>query len=195
MRVLLAGAGGAIGTQLVPLLTAAGHTVAGTTRSPGKADRIRELGAEPVVCDVYDAGALTAAVMAFAPDAVINQLTDLPADPSRMPEKAEDNNRIRREGTRNLIAAAQAAGAERLLAQSVAFDVPGDGGAAVREHEQAVLDAGGVVLRYGYFHGPGTWYEDEPAPPPAVHVAEAARRTVAALEDAPGGTVLTILDQ
>jgi nucleoside-diphosphate-sugar epimerase len=108
MRVFLAGASGVIGVRLVPLLDAAGHTVAGMTRSPEKADSLRALGAEPVVCDVFDAVGLKAAVSAFAPDAVMHQLTDLPDAVERIPEFAERNNRIRTEGTRNLIAAARA---------------------------------------------------------------------------------------
>jgi nucleoside-diphosphate-sugar epimerase len=192
MRIFLAGASGAIGRQLIPQLIAAGHEVAGSTRSEAKTEQLRELGAEPVVCDVFDGDALTAAMTAFAPDVVMHQLTDLPRDAKQIPAKAADNNRTRREGTRNLLAAAAASGATRFLAQSVAFELPGDGGAAVREHEQAVLAAAGVVLRYGHFYGPGTYHENEKAPPPAIHVVEAARRTVDAL-DVPRG-IITIVD-
>jgi nucleoside-diphosphate-sugar epimerase len=192
MRIFVAGATGVIGVPLVRRLVDAGHTVAGMTRSEGKADRVRELGAEPVVCDVFDAARLTETVTAFGAEAVIHELTDLPDDPSRIAEWGAANNRIRREGTHNLVAAARAASAGRFLAQSVAFKLPGDGGAAIEEHERAVLDAGGVVLRYGYLYGPGTYYPDGKAPPPAVHVDEAARRTVEAL-DAPCG-VITVVD-
>ena len=192
MRIFVAGASGVVGVPLVARLVAAGHDVAGMTRSAAKAAALADLGAQPVVCDVFDVEALIRAVVAFAPDAVIHELTDLPDEPDAIPQKAAANSRIRREGTRNLIAAARAAGAPRFLAQSVAFEVPGDGAEAVREHEAAVLAAGGVVLRYGHFYGPGTYHEDEPAPPPAVHVGDAAARTVAALE-APSG-VLTIVD-
>jgi nucleoside-diphosphate-sugar epimerase len=192
MRIFVAGASGAIGVRLVPLLDAAGHNVAGMTRSDAKAELLHGFGAEPVVCNVFDAAALTAAVVAFAPDAVIHELTALPDDAAQITASAAANNRIRREGTRNLIAAARVAGARRLLAQSVAFELPGDSGAAVSEHERAVLQAGGVVLRYGHFYGPGTYHEHELAPPPAVHVDEAARRTVEAL-DAPSG-VVTVVD-
>ncbi len=193
MRIFVAGATGVIGAPLVRQLVQAGHTVAGMTRSEAKAGRLRELGAEPVVCDVFDAAALSEAVTSFGPDAVIHELTDLPDDPAKIPDASAANNRIRREGTRNLIAAAGAASAERFLAESVAFELSGDSGAAVEEHEQAVLDAGGVVLRYGYFYGPGTYHPEDKAPPPAVHVEEAARRTVEAL-DAPSG-VITVLDE
>jgi len=193
MRIFVAGATGVVGVPLVRQLVEKGHDVAGMTRSESKADLLRDLGAEPVVCDVFDATALTEAVTAFRAEAVIHELTALPDDPAKIPEWGAANNRIRREGTRNLIAAARAASAERFLAQSVAFELPGDGGVAIKEHEQAVLDAGGVVLRYGYFYGPGTYHPDEKAPPPAIHVEEAARRTVEAL-DAPSG-VITVVEE
>ena len=191
MRIFLAGATGLIGERLVPLLVAGGHAVAGMTRSPGKADALRALGAEPVVCDVFDPAALRVAAVAFRPDAVLHELTDLPDDAALLPEFAAPNARIRREGTRNLLEAARAAGARRFLAQSVAWQLPGDAGAAVAELEQAVLAAHGVVLRYGQFYGPGTYHEQAPSPP-RVHVDEAARRTVEALA-APSG-VLTIVE-
>src|SRR6185437_6623697 len=175
MRVFVAGASGAIGMQLLPVLSSAGHEVAGMTRTAEKASRIAQLGAEPVVCDVFDAAELTAAVVAFGADTVIHQLTSLPSDPTKIPEASAANNRLRREGTRNLIAAARAARARRFLAQSVAFELPGDSGAAIVEHERAVLHAAGVVLRYGHFYGPGTYHENGKAPPPAIHVADAAR--------------------
>jgi nucleoside-diphosphate-sugar epimerase len=192
MRVFVAGASGAIGVQLLPILAAEGHAVAGMTRSDAKAARIAELGAEPVVCDVYDAGGLTEAVTTFRADAVIHELTDLPSDPAAIADSAPANNRLRREGTRNLIDAARAAGAARFLAQSVAFELPGESGATIVDHEAAVIEAGGVVLRYGYFYGPGTYHEHDKAPPPSIHVADAARQTADALE-APSG-ILTIVD-
>jgi nucleoside-diphosphate-sugar epimerase len=193
VRIFLAGATGVLGVRLVPLLVADGHVVAGMTRSPDKAAGLRTLGAEPVVCDVFDAEALEAAVVAFQPDAVVHQLTDLPDVPPMLPEHRAANARIRREGTRNLIAAARAAGATGFVAQSVAWDLGGDGGAATEELERSVLDAEGVVLRYGRLYGPGTYNEDGPPPPPRVHVDDAARRTVAALEAPPG--VLTIVEE
>lgn len=191
MHIFLAGATGAIGVRLVPRLVAAGHTVVGMTRSAAKEELLRSLGAEPVVCDVFDAPALTAAVAASEADIVIHQLTDLPSDPAAIPARAAANNRIRREGTRNLIVASQAASVRRLLAQSVAFPLQGDSAAAVEEHEQAVLGAGGVVLRYGRFYGPGTYHENDKAPAPAVHVDEAARRSVELLA-VPSGTVTIV---
>ncbi|HVY95884.1 MAG TPA: NAD(P)H-binding protein [Solirubrobacterales bacterium] len=188
MRVFLAGASGVIGVQLVPLLVAEGHEVAGMTRSAGKAEALRELGAEPIVVDVYDAAALREAVVGFGPDLVMHQLTDLPDDPAQIPAFGGSNSRIRTEGTRNLLDAAAAAGAGRFLAQSIAWRLPGEAHAPVDEHEAMVLDAGGVVLRYGRFHGPGTYHEHDLPEPPYVGVAEAARRTVELL-DAPSGVV------
>jgi nucleoside-diphosphate-sugar epimerase len=190
VRIFLAGASGVIGTRLVPLLAAQGHEVAGMTRSPDKAEALGALGCEPVVCDVYDADQLTRAVRAFAPEMVMHQLTDLPDELDRIPEFRDRNNRIRTEGTRNLIAAARAAAAPRFLAQSIVWTPPA-GGEAVEAHERTVLDAGGVVLRYGAFYGPGTFGGDRPPPPPRIHVDEAARRTVELLDAEPGVYVLT----
>ena len=119
MRVFLAGATGVIGIRLVPLLVGEGHEVSGMTRSPEKAPTIAALGAMPVVCDVFDATALVEAVVGFAPDLVIHQLTDLPDHLDELSDYVARNNRIRTEGTRNLLAAAAAVGA-RLLAQSIA---------------------------------------------------------------------------
>ena len=194
MRVFLAGASGVIGVRLIPLLVRDGHEVAGMTRSPGKAAALRELGAEPVVCDVFDAGALARAVTAFGPELVMHQLTDLPDQAGQIPEFAARNNRIRTEGTRNLLAAAAQAGATRFLAQSIAWTPP-SGGEAVAEHERLVLAAGGVVIRYGIFYGPGTYSgSDRVPPPPRIQVDEAARRTVALLT-APSGVVVVTEDQ
>lgn len=186
--MFLAGASGAIGRQLVPLLVEAGHEVAAMTRSPGKVEMLREMGAEPVVVDVYDAEELREAVVAFAPDLVMHQLTDLPPDPAEIPAKGSANARIRTEGTRNLLDAAQAAGAPRFLAQSIAWRLPGDAHASVEEHERMVLDAGGVVVRYGRFDGPGTYHEHDLAEPPRIDVREAARQTLDLLK-APSGIV------
>jgi len=190
MRIFLAGASGAIGRQLVPLLVADGHVVAGTTRSESKARMLRELGAEPVVLDVYDAEALRDAVVAFGPDLVMHQLTDLPDDVAELAGSAAANARMREEGTTNLIAAARAAGAERFLAQSIAW-VPQGAPESRERHERQVLDYGGVVLRYGMFYGPGTYHEDgrpEDDGSPRIEVGEAARRTLEHLE-APSGVV------
>jgi nucleoside-diphosphate-sugar epimerase len=192
MRIFLAGASGVIGQRLIPRLVADGHAVAGLTRTPAKADRVRELGAEPVVCDVFELEALTRTVVTFGPDAVVDELTDLPDDPERVAELGAANSRIRREGTRNLLAAARAANVLRFISQSVAWSLPGDAGAAAEEHERIVLQQGGVVLRYGRFYGPGTYFETAKPEPPRIHVDQAAARTVRAL-DAPSG-VFVIAD-
>jgi nucleoside-diphosphate-sugar epimerase len=191
VRIFLAGATGVIGTRLVPLLVEQGHVVAGMTRSPEKADTVRQLGAEPVVCDVYEGVQLAEAVRTFAPDLVMHQLTDLPDDLKRLALYMRRNNRIRTEGTENLLKAGRDAGAERFIAQSIAFTPPG-AGRAVKRHERMVLDAGGLVLRYGWLYGPGT-YSESPrrVPPPRIHVDDAARRTVELL-DAPGPSVVVV---
>jgi len=191
VRIFLAGATGVIGVRLIPLLAAAGHTVAGLTRSPAQAAPLRGLGAEPLVGDVFDAAALTAAVAAFRPDLVLHQLTDLPDDAGDLPSFTERNNRIRTEGTRNLLAAAAAGGAERVIAQSVSWELPGENGrAATAALERAVLQAGGVVIRYGQLYGPGTYYPGDPPSPPRIHVDQAARQTMPALAAPPGVTLV-----
>jgi hypothetical protein len=146
---------------------------------------LRELGAEPVVCDVYDADALDKEVKEFGTELVMHQLTDLPDTADQITAYRDRNNRMRTEGTRNLIAAMKAAGADRLLAQSIAWRPPA-GGEAVEEHERLVLDAEGVVLEYGTFYGPGTCGGDRVPDAPRIHVDEAARRTVELME-APSG--------
>src|SRR5205823_4702381 len=123
----------------------------------------------------------TAAVVEFGPEMVMHQLTDLPDDVEQLGEFSARNDRMRTEGTRNLLAAARAAGAPRFLAQSIAWRPPGRG-EIVDEHERLVLDAGGVVIRYGQLYGPGTFYEDQVPSQPRVHVDEAARATVPLLD-------------
>ena len=203
MKIFLAGAGGAIGRKLTPLLRAVGHTVIGSTRSADKAERVRALGAEPVVVDVFDVEALARAVGTAAPDAIIHQLTDLAFAPGtpQYDEGVARNARLRIEGTRNLVAAARGANVKRMVAQSVAFAyAPADGtrvesdplnigaeGTAGRSAEaaaaleQAVLGLPeGIVLRFGYFYGPGTWY-DTPSRTPSIHIEAAARATMQAI--------------
>ena len=138
MRVFLAGASGAIGRPLTAQLVAAGHEVTGMTRFEEKAIRIRAAGADAVLCDAFDRGALGAALSAARPDAVLHELTALPRryDP-RKPE-LEETNRLRREGTRNLIAAARAAGARRFVAQSVSFMYETAGG-TVKDEEVPLM--------------------------------------------------------
>ncbi|MFQ6394242.1 NAD(P)H-binding protein [Nocardia sp. KC 131] len=191
MRIFLAGATGVIGVRLLPLLVAAGHEVAGMTRSESKADQVRAAGGQPVVCDVYDSAELTAAVVEFGPDLVMHQLTDLPDDAALLPELAGANARIRTEGTRNLVAAARDAGARRFLAQSIAWEPTAGRGEVIRDHEAAVLAADGVVVEYGQFYGPGTYYETEVPAGPRVHIDTAAARTVELLE-ADSGVVVVV---
>ena len=191
MRVFVAGATGVIGKRLVPLLVEAGHDVAGMTRSSEKVELVRRLGAAPIVCDVYARSTLLDVVGDFEPDAVVGELTDLPDDITDFESFRKQNDRMRREGMRNLLAAAQAANASRFFAESIAWQLPGEHGEAVAEMERAVLEAGGVVLRYGRLYGPGTFYEHEPPDPPRVHVDEAARQT-AGLLDAESGVVAIV---
>jgi putative NAD(P)-binding protein len=191
MRIFLAGATGVLGIRLLPLLIDAGHVVAGMTRSSDKVAAIRAQGGEPVVCDVFDEALLVEAVKSFDPDAVVDQLTDLPDRRDELVTHAAKNDRIRTEGTRNLVAAAKAAGANRFLAQSIAWR-PEERARAVDLHEHQVLEIGGVVVRYGRLYGPGTYYERELPSPPRVHVDTAARATPPLLYEASG--IVTIVD-
>jgi nucleoside-diphosphate-sugar epimerase len=165
MHILLAGATGAVGRRIVPLLLERGDRVTGLTRSAARADDLRRAGVEPAVVDVVEGSALTAAVQAAAPDVVMHQLTDLSA------ENRAANARLRVVGTRNLVDAAHAAGVRRIVAQSIAFGYQDGPGPApentplrpdlvgVPELESAVAELPEwVVLRYGLFYGPGTWY-------------------------------------
>ena len=204
MKIFLAGAGGAIGRRLTPLLCAAGHTVVGTTRSAEKADAIAKLGAAPVVVDVFDAPALARAVAAAAPQVMIHQLTDLAFAPGtpQYDEGLERNARLRIEGTPNLVAAAKTTGVRRLISQSIAFVyAPGDGmrvesdpldlaTTGVRKRtvdgvvalEDATLQTSeGIVLRYGLLYGPGTWFERDKRGKPGLHVDAAAQAALLAV--------------
>jgi nucleoside-diphosphate-sugar epimerase len=181
VRVFLAGATGVIGRRLVPLLLAGGHQLTGMTRSLEKAEELRALGVEPAIADALEAAAVTRALQAAQPQAVIHQLTSIPPriDPRTLERDFAMNDRLRSEGTRILVGAAQEAGATRILAQSISFSyAPGPPGTlhreqdqllgddaiksfrrsalALRDLESTVLDAGGVPLRYGYFYGPGS---------------------------------------
>jgi nucleoside-diphosphate-sugar epimerase len=210
-RIFLAGASGAIGQRLTPLLREAGHAVAGTTRSAAKAEALRKLGAEPIIVDVFDAEALKHAVTAFRPEVVIHQLTDLPngLDPGRMDEARVRNARVRDDGTRNLVSAALAAGARRLVAQSIAWayapgpephaesdplDTGAEGSRAttvggVIALERQVLNSAplkGVVLRYGQFYGPGTG-KDTTKIAASLHVDAAAYAAFLAMDRGAAG--------
>jgi nucleoside-diphosphate-sugar epimerase len=210
MKVFLAGATGAIGRRLVPLLLNAGHYVIGTTRSTTKADGLLAAGVEPVVVDVFDAPALSAAVLEAHPDIIVHQLTDLPPglDPSQMTEGTRRNARMRSCGTQNLVAAALGAGVRRLVAQSIAWmyapgkephceddalDIDASGARAITVAGVATLERltissrpiEGVVLRYGHLYGPGTGANTAEAP--ALHVDAAALAAVLAIEKARRG--------
>lgn len=198
-NVFVAGASGAIGRRLTPLLLDAGYDVTGLTRDPARARRLEAGGVHAVVGDVFDASGLQAALAAARPAIVVHQLTDLPqavadrGDPAALARNA----RIRIEGTRHLIDAALACGARRIVAQSLAFayaagpephaeDDPLDAETrgSVITLERLVLNSpplAGTVLRYGSLYGPGTWF-DAPAGNVPVHVDAAARATVLAIE-------------
>ena len=207
MRIFLAGASGAIGRRLTPLLLAAGHDVTGCTRHAETARQLNAAGIRAVVADVFDAATLRDALVKARPEVVVHQLTDLPQvveDEAQLAASYPRNARIRIEGTHNLIAAAQAASARRFIVQSVAFAYaprgePGephseadplnvvDGPRAVTvraaaDMERQVLASGmeAIVLRYGFFYGPGTWHAD-PIRKPSVHIDAAGQATLLAL--------------
>lgn len=203
-NVFLAGATGAIGRRLTPLLLDAGYTVTALTRDPARARELERHGLAAVVGDVYDASGLRAAVAFANPEIVVHQLTDLPqAREDRADPKAlERNARVRVEGTRQLVDAALRSGAKRIVAQSIAFaytDGPephaeGDPldartRASVIALERLVLESPpliGTVLRFGSFYGPGTWAH-EPAGKVPVHVDAAAWATLLAIERSAAG--------
>jgi uncharacterized protein YbjT (DUF2867 family) len=186
MRIFLAGATGVIGVRLLPLMLADGHVVAAMTRTPAKLDGLRALGVTPVLCDLFDPPALVAAVEDFRPDLVVHQATDLPDQIEDLEQFLPRNNRVRSEGTRNLLAAAQAAKARGFLAQSIAWRTGPGTGPVLDAHENAIVAVGGTVLRYGLFYGPGTFFENELPPQPRIHVDDAARRTMPHLAGRPG---------
>ncbi len=182
MRVFVAGATGAVGRRLVPMLLERGHQVTGSTRTPWKVESIRAQGAEPAVMDALDARAVKEAIATAAPDVVVHELTAIPAelDLRRFDRVFAPTNRLRTVGTDNLVAAALAAGARRMVAQSyAAWPYERRGGwvkteedpfderpprqvastlSALRHLESAVTGSGlePVVLRYGGFYGPDT---------------------------------------
>jgi len=239
VKVFLAGASGVIGRRLLPALLTAGHEVTAMTSSPGKLEALRAGGAEAVVADALDAEAVLRAVSEARPQAVIHELTSLPAriNPRTMERDFAQNDRLRTEGTANLVAAARAAGAERILAQSIAFSyAPGPRGTVHGEHdpllspaqapkpyrrsagavialERSVREAGGTVLRYGYFYGPASAISREGSTGRDVaarrlpivgdgagvwsfiHVDDAAAATVAALGAPETGTYNIVDDE
>lgn len=205
-RILIAGASGAIGSRLLPLLRDAGHRVTGTTRSAMKAQVLRSHGINAVIVDVFDAPALTRALASVRPDTVIHQLTDLPKDldPALMGAAIVRNARVRDEGTRNLVRAAVAAGVRRIVAQSIAWayapgpephaetdplDAEAQGGRAITVRGVIALEdwtlrtqgLEGVVLRYGQIFGPGT-HANTPSDFIPVHVDAAAYAALLAID-------------
>ena len=180
MRILVAGATGAIGKQLVPALAAAGHDVTALVRSAAAAETVRALGAEPAHGDALDRAEVVAAVRAARPDVIVHQLTALAGslDLRRFDRSFAQTNRLRTEGTDHLLAAAWEVGVRRVVAGSYAGWPYGRTGgpvateadpldphpappmretlAAIRYLEEEVLAARGIVLRYGAFYGPGT---------------------------------------
>jgi nucleoside-diphosphate-sugar epimerase len=237
MKVMVFGATGVLGRPLVRRLHERGDTVIGTTRAAGRGEAtLAALGAQPVVCDALDGDAVARAVTEHRPDVIVNQLTALgaPFNPRRYREWIAPTNRLRAEGTQNLVDAAQAAGTRRIVSQSIAFAYRWDGAGlkteddplfdqdlgfadAVRALEQLerltlhTPGVAGVVLRYGWFYGPGTLY----APGGSIagdvrrrrfplvgggtgvfsfiHVEDAAGATVAAIEREPTG-VFNVVD-
>jgi nucleoside-diphosphate-sugar epimerase len=203
VNVFLAGAGGAIGRRLTPLLLEAGHRVYGLTRDPAKARELEGRGVHAMVADVYDAGALRDAVAAANPEAVIHQLTDLPQSAVDRGDPAAHarNARVRVEGTQHLVDAALACSVPRMIAQSLAFayaqgtephaerDPLDASRSSVITLERLVLASApiiGTVLRFGSFYGPGTWFA-EPSGNVPVHVDAAAWATVLALQRSASG--------
>jgi 2-alkyl-3-oxoalkanoate reductase len=236
MNIFLLGATGAVGRNLIPLLVEHGHTVVGTTRSASKADSIRRLGAEPVVVDGLDRAAVVDAVVAARPDAIVHQMTALAglSDLRRPDRSFAMTNRLRTEGTDHVLEAARAAGVQRVIAQSYAgWPYARTGGPvkteadpldphppkrlrstldAILHVERVVPAAGGVVLRYGGFYGPGTglapggeqWEAVRARKFPLVgdgggiwsfvHMADAASATLAALENWTPGEIYNVVD-
>lgn len=186
-KVLLAGASGVVGKPLLPALVAEGYEVGGLTRSPEKAAAIAATGATPIVCDVFDRRALASRLRSFQPEVVLQHLTDLPPalPPRKLAKAYEANDRLRSEGTANLVAAATDAGVRRYVAQNVCFLYAPEGGPTkdetaplfldppkpfdrsarvYQEMEATILDAPGLeslVLRFGYWYGPGTAYASD----------------------------------
>ncbi len=236
MHVFIAGASGTVGHTLIPYLIRHGHTVTGTTRSPAKADALRALGAKPAIMDGLDAASVRAAVEAARPDAIVHEMTALSSmNPRHKPDRTfAVTNRLRTEGTEHLLAGARAAGVERFVAQSYAgWPYARAGGpvksesdpldpqppkgitethAAIRRLERLVVEAGGIVLRYGGFYGPGSGITaggdqvdlvrrrklplvgDGGGVWSFIHTDDAASATLAALERGRPGEIYNVVD-
>ncbi len=238
MKIFVAGATGAIGCPLLAQLLVNGHDVVALTRSPEKAQTLTQQGVEPAIADVFDLDAVRNAISRAQPDVVIEQLTALPKTytPQTMQAAAALNNRIRLDGGANVLKAAQAAGVRRYLRQSIAFwatpsagladeDTPlvqnvssamTEGVSVMAEIERRLLetpDLEGIVLRYGFFYGTGTWYATDGDVAQQVrqqkfpiigegkgvwswiHVEDAAIATVAAVEQGYPGIYLIVDDR
>jgi nucleoside-diphosphate-sugar epimerase len=187
MRIFLAGASGVIGKPLIPALLEAGHEVTGMTRSERSAETIRAMGAEAAIADVFEPGQVRAAMTAAPPEVVVSHLTKLPPDlnPRNMKSAYAENDRVRGEGTANVLAAAKVAGARRIIVQNSCFLYAPEGdrvksedaplyregpafiGRSVRLHEEMersiTEDDGidGLVLRFGFWYGPGTSFASD----------------------------------
>jgi nucleoside-diphosphate-sugar epimerase len=232
MRVFVAGATGAIGTRLVSQLIERGHEAIGTGRSPANLERVRALGAEPVALDLLDARAVRQAVLAAEPNAIVHQATALAnvRFGRSLDRTFAQTNRLRTEGTDALLATAREAGVDRIVAQSFAsYRYAREGGpvkteddpldptpppntleshAAMRHLEEAVVDAGGVALRYGAFYGAANDGLIEPVRKRQfpivgdggglisfVHLDDAAAATVLALEHGATGLYNIVDDE
>lgn len=192
MRIFVAGATGAVGCFLLPKLVRAGHEVIGITQSESKRSIIENTGAKALIADVFDREAIRLALDESQPEVVIHQLTSLRS------RNFSDNTRIRREGTQNLVEAARSAGVKRIIAQSISWAYePGEGLATedvslhvvAEEPRKSTIDGilalestvmkipQYVILRYGMFYGPGTWYEHNGYMAKQIH-----QRQVAATE-------------
>jgi nucleoside-diphosphate-sugar epimerase len=229
MKILIAGATGAIGRPLIDRMKQSGHTVFAMVRAQRPAGSLEEKGVEPITGNGLDSGSVKAAVARVAPDAVINELTSLPRHytPAEMQAAAERDRKVRIDGNKNLLAAIRHAGVRRYVLQSSGFwYAPGAGladesaqfaldaspGVAASARTYAELEATAlrdavtecVILRYGFFYGPGTWYTKEgdlgeqvrarqlavigegQGVYSFVHIEDAAAATAAALQSAPG---------
>jgi nucleoside-diphosphate-sugar epimerase len=228
MKVFIAGATGAVGLPMVRALCTLGHEVTGMTRTGPGLDRLREVGASASTADAFDRQAVRDAIAVAAPDVVMDQLTWLPPDPADLIKSMPNDTRLHKEGGGNLLAAAQELGVARYIMQSRGFfldamsgqladetaqlrdDAPGPIGEStrvIRAYEERVLGSTtlqGVVLRYGFFYGPGTWYRpdgaiaeqvrngkatiigDGAAVWSFVHIDDAVAATVAAITAEPG---------
>lgn len=214
MNIFIAGGSGAIGRFLVPLLVKAGHRVVALTRAPDRCDQLARMGAQPVVGDVYDEAALARIVRDARPEVVMHQLTAFGEK-----DGYASTIKVRIDGTRSLVAAARAAGARRVIAQSISFvctphgegltdeetplylDAPAEMRPlveAVASLERQTLESGmaGTVLRYGWFYGPGTTYDPAGLFPTAIRAGKlplagsgAGMYSFISLEDAAAATM------